>query len=421
MHLPSEIYNLVSSDRFPSYGISTLTLNIGLQILEFLDTSSWYDSDPYSPRIERGLFPDDRQSFQNFRLASKALCKAASPFLFCAVNAGSIYEMWKVHAISESIYGPCVQRLTISPAEDLEQADSPESYLSQMCMTLPICVRNLPRLRILSIDNPRWDKVGSSKISSDILFRAAQIISRFGRFPELEELNLSLNVAYGFAIQALSGPPMKPTKHRRPLEECLSQLRSLHVDIRDYTYGEHDGSLETPMSEAQILFPNLNHGRKMIFGFIEVATRLESLSLGCDQLLDVDGLNIAAFKRLKTLTLSRVQISVEHLQTLITQNKATIRTLALKEIELKTGMWESILLDLCSFPHLEEICIGACGYVPCSNFALSLLPPNVEDMSVTEYLESCEWDDYDALEELQNHMMRVQDAAGLSAYGISHL
>ncbi len=124
----------------------------------------------------------------------------------------------------------------------------------------------------------------------------------------------------------------------------------------------------------------------------------------------MDLLSIANFKQLHVLVLSRIKVSMENFEALITQNKSTIRALDFSQLELKTGTWENLFTSSCSLPHLKYLHIESCGYIQSSNHAAGLLPP-IDD---PQDLETSHFGDYDALGDLQRHVMEVRDAAGLA-------
>ncbi|CAF9937578.1 hypothetical protein IMSHALPRED_000466 [Imshaugia aleurites] len=202
---------------------------------------------------------------------------------------------------------------------------------------------------------------------------------------------------------------VEPTNLRRPLKEFLSQLRHLHVGILDNSGGFGQRYFFSQASSSQALFPNADHSKEF-FTFVEMATRLESLSISCTHVLDMDMLSIVHFRQLQVLVLARIKVSMEILQGLILQNESTIRALDFRELELKTGTWQSLLLSSCSLPHLKYLYINSCGYIQFPPYADGLLPP-IDD---PQDLETFHFKGYDALGDLQRHVMRVRDAAGLA-------
>ena len=408
MEFPSEVYDLVRKT-----GLLPLLLKLKdvLQIVAFLDGASWFDDDRYTARARpvRDLFYSQRQSLQNCRLVSKAYCEAASPLLFRSVKATSSHALPKILALSESNYAPCVREIIIDLSVFSDAVNTSEGCANDLYAILPICIRNLPSLRILTFAKP--DAGNFSEELRQILLGATQITFKYGLFPKLEELDLCLPLAYDFGVLARSGSIVAPTKLRRPLKEVLSHLRHLHLGILDSSgsFGQRYQSYRSPASRSQTLFPNADHSKEL-FAFVEMATRLESLSISCTHMLDMDVLSTVNFRRLHVLVLYRIKVSMEKLQGLILENKSTIRALDFCQLELKSGTWESLLLSLCSLLRLKYLYINSCGYIHSSPHATGLLPP-IDD---PEDLETTHYEDYDALGDLQRHVMRVRDAAGLA-------
>ena len=302
-----------------------------------------------------------------------------------------------------------MHEIAISPSVFSNAVNTREGYATDLCVVLPICIRNLPNFRVLVIAKPKSGSVEVSEELRQILLAATQNTFRYGLFPKLEELDLSLALAYDFGVLVKSGFMVEPTRLRRPLKEVLSQLRHLHVGILDNSgfsgqryYSSHDSS-------SQALFPNADRPKEF-FTFVEMATQLESLSISCTHVLDMDMLSIVHFRQLHVLVLNRIKVSIANLQGLILQNKSTIRALGFHLLELMTGTWQSLLLSSCSLPHLKYFNISSCGYILSSPHACRLLPP----MDDPQGLETRHFKDYDALGDLQRHVMRVRDAAGLA-------
>lgn len=376
-----------------------------------MDGASWFDDDRYTTRPQRQPQGEaERQSLQNCRLVSKAYCGAASPFLFRSVKAASSHALSRILALSESNYALCVHEIAISLSAFSNAVNTREGYENDLCVILPICIRNLPKLRVLFIAEPQSGTVEVSEELRQVLLAATQNTFKYGLFPKLEELDLRLALAYDFGVLARSGFMVEPTKLRRHLKEVFSQLRHLHVGILDNSGSFGQRYYSSHASSSQALFPNPDHPKEF-FTFVEMATRLESLSISCTHVLDMDMLSIVHFRQLHVLVSARIKVSMAKLQGLILQNKSTIRALDFHQLELITGTWQSLLLSLSSLPHLKYFDILSCGYIQTSPYACGLLPP----MDVPQDLETFHYfEDYDALGDLQRHVMRVRDAAGLA-------
>lgn len=369
-----------------------------------MDEASWSDDDRYEVRPRRSLHRAERQSLQKCRLVSKAYCLAASPFLFRSVKAASSQALSKILALSKSKYAPCVREITISLSASLTAVDTNEDYLNDLHVILPICIRNLPSLRTLSIAQSESSAVDSSEKMRQISLGATQSTLRYGLFPKLEKLDLRLGLAYDFGKLARSGSAVKRTTFWRPFKEVMSQLHHLHVQILDNSgrFGEPYSS--TPASRSQSLFPNANHA-KDFFAFVEMATRLESLSISCTHVLDMDVLSIVDLRQLHVLVLARITVSMEKLRGLIIQNRSTIRTLNFCQLELKTGTWESLFSSSCSLPHLKHLYIISCCYIKSSpHFAVY-----ESSLDIPDDIETVHYEDYKALRDLERHVMRVRD------------
>lgn len=265
-------------------------------------------------------------------------------------------------------------------------------------------------LRALSIGMPQIiDGTAASEVSRQRLLRAIQSTFRYGLFPPLEELDLHVKLAYDIEVLSPSLFQVEPATSPWPLKKVLSQLRQLHVGILDKSgsFGERYYSSEA--TESQTQFPNAAHARGF-FDFVAMATDLESLSISCTHVLDLDLLSIARFKRLRVLILSRIKMSMGHLQRLIFQNTATMHGLDFLEVERKTGTWESLLLSLRSLLSLTNFWVRSCGYIETSRHVRLLLPP-IDD---PQDLDTLHFNDFDALGQLQCHVTNVRDAAGLA-------
>ncbi|KAG8527794.1 uncharacterized protein KY384_007948 [Bacidia gigantensis] len=293
--------------------------------------------------------------------------------------------------------------------------DCLETFPDDLATNLPVCLKSLPNLQTLSISDLVFSHPQSSARSAKIeqyLMTAIQAILHHARLDNLEDLRLRLPLTYDFATLAKAPLPDEQSKPGNDLPTVMRRLRHLKVGISDTSGpGGHMIYFDPPtMSQAQ--WPNVRYAREF-FGFLEMAPNIHSLEVSCTHKLDMDKLNVVKFQNLRKLCLNRLTVSPEHLQTLLSQNQTAIRALRLNAIGLKDGTWEEIFISLCSFPRLTQFWVEYCGYDP-RGASSGFIDPSITPYDIAKDLVSVHRGDFDALGDLQRHVMRLRDAARLT-------
>jgi hypothetical protein len=205
------------------------------------------------------------------------------------------------------------------------------------------------------------------------------------------------------------------TPARSSIKSILRQLKCLSVSVCD---GSGFGGIryyhEQP-SSAQRAFPNHEYSAQF-FELIQLAEELEYLRISCTHVLNMDTLDATHLYKLRSLELCRVKISHTMLLSIVKQNHETLRSIFLWTVELKSGTWTDVLIQLCLHPHLEAFHMDSCGYSrdgQSSKWSLGLLPP-IDD---PQDIETLHLPDTFALGNLQRQVIANRRANGLLEMG----
>lgn len=100
------------------------------------------------------------------------------------------------------------------------------------------------------------------------------------------------------------------------------------------------------------------------FKLVELAVNLTSLSIVGNLYANRLNLETLHFPQthLTYIHLNQVAISSQKLRSIFVQSEKTIRTVKLKDIRLRSGTWQAILLPMSEFLHLVNFTISSSGY-----------------------------------------------------------
>lgn len=202
-------------------------------------------------------------------------------------------------------------------------------------------------------------------------------IFRYVPLSRLKELHLALPLTYDFATLLMQEPMNSSTPSRSSIKSTMKQLNYLSVSISDGSGFGGERYFQKPPSPAQREFPNEEYCDQF-FKFIQLAEELESLRVSCTHVLNIDALDATNLHKLRSLELTRVKISHTMLLSIMERNHKTLRSIFLWSVELKSGTWTDVLIQLCLHPQLKAFHTDSCGYSrdgESSRWAPRLLPP----------------------------------------------
>jgi hypothetical protein len=201
------------------------------------------------------------------------------------------------------------------------------------------------------------------------------------------------------------------TASRIPIEHVLQQLHHLNVGVYDNTGHGGQRYWSTPLSAAKSSFPNATHAFQL-FRFIKLAENLTSLQISSNDILNLDDLDFSSLDHLHILYLSDTAISSENFLSLIERCSETMSRIEFLRVELNSGTWQDILVQISQLRSLRYFHIDSSGYSQTgqsSHLAPGLLPPldDPQDIETHNFL------DYNALGNVQRKVNANRSAVQL--------
>lgn len=374
---------------------------------------------PFSAQPMGRAAQDDITSL---RLVNKNLHRLSTPILFRYFKA-HIYpnslippHAWTARLLefSQSPVVEEVQYLCIE-IETHSSINGLEGDLFEVAFVLPPLVHACKKLIGLKISGSHTGIVTMDQNFDPEMFvktveHIFRRISPNAQYCPLQSLELTLPQTYDFAKLAKISTERSPKPYRRPLLHIMKDLKHLHLEVTEGSGGTGQRYSTSVESRRHRMYPNTLHAIDF-FHFATIPDGLHSLSIIATHVLDMDLLETHNLRSLQTLYLNRVKISQETLTSISYRNTSSLKFIQLNDIELKSGTWESVLLDFCSLSSLECFWIHSCGYArdgTSRHLAPGLYPP-VDD---PQEIESLNHGDLDALGSLQTHVNQVRMLAG---------
>lgn len=369
---------------------------------------------------------DTRNDIASLRLVNKTLHRLATPIFFKNFNACfSAHDFitpdtWaaRLLEISQSPVVEEIQNLSIGVGTGW-LSNGLKKYLFEAAFVLPPLVhacKKLTGLRIygLKLDVDRMDYEDNSNLFVKAVEHIFRRIASNAQYRTLQTLELTLPLTYDFANLANTSRKHSPKPYRRPLLRFMKDLKHLHLAVSDKSGLGGERYFNSEETQRHWMYPNTLHAIDF-FHFATLPDRLHSLSICATHILDMDILDTHNLRSLQILQLTRVKISQEILAAIPSRNVSTLKSIEFDQLELKSGTWESLLLDFCSLPCLERFWINSCGYArdgTSHNLASGLFPP-IDDPPEIETLNH---GDIFALGSLQRHVNQVRTLAGYQPF-----
>ncbi|KAI9643784.1 hypothetical protein NHQ30_007134 [Ciborinia camelliae] len=344
---------------------------------------------------------EPRKRLADLRLVSKAFCSAASPRLFRHIvvwnDSYKSLGLARLLEISNSPYANYVRYIDIKFS--FIRNATMHLFVEDFAGLLPCCLPKFPNLNALD-----FHKIPSSLIQGNIksLINTFVMGLRYVPLVNLTELEVTFQTTDDFK-QFFS----KASSLRIPIEHVLQNLRHL-------VYQSETTIFAGRCSIGDFRFPNDKHAN-YLSRLVELATNLDSLTIRCTDIVNLDTIRFPCTMHLESLCLSSVAIPSEKFLALIEQSKESIRIVELWLVKLNSGTWQDILLPMSELLHLIDFQIESSGY-SLTGMSSHLADELIFAPDASKPIETHSWSDYEALVNLQGQVNANRVAAGLSPF-----
>jgi hypothetical protein len=353
---------------------------------------------------------DSRRRLAALRLAGRAFCSGASQPLFRHIiaTAGSfqkISPLVGLNELSKSLYAVYVHQIDLG-FQDFEHTTASHSlYVEDLAGVLPCCLVRLPNLNALKFHCP---PLSLPQEKTRVFINTVVAALRYVPLLNLTALDITFPITYDFEQLICSDA----SALRIPIDSVLRNLRHLSLKVSQYTSHRGQRYWSTRVSPENAALPNDIYAIHL-FRLVELAVNLNSLEICSTDLLSLDNIQFGRSLRLKSLDLTSVAVSSRTLLSLLEKCQESMRSVQLWRVELNSGTWQHVLLQMSKLPHLLDFAIGSSGYSSTgtsSHFALGFLPApgKQQDIETTNFL------DLHALGNLQRQVNANRTAAGIS-------
>ncbi|EPE31610.1 hypothetical protein GLAREA_12366 [Glarea lozoyensis ATCC 20868] len=352
-----------------------------------------------------------RERLSVLRLINKGFCRSASLRLFRIMHvkypSSEMSNHWapkRLFELSQSQYCTAVREIEV--ATERYKSDRPaklQLFTEDLAALLPASLCNFKSLSVLKLSFPNTPRSMCTELVGNIF--------RYVPLSSLNELHLALPLTCDFATLLKGETINSSTSSRFSIKSIMKQLRYLSVSVCDGSGNGGQRYFQTPATPAQTAFPNQSYSDQL-FEFVQLAEKLSSLQVTSTHILNMDVLDTTYLQNLRYLELTSVKISHTTLLSMIQQSHEKMNSIWFCEVQLKSGTWKEVLVQLCCFPHLEAFRMDSCGYSTdgrSSKWALRLLPP-IDELTDIETLYFA---DFFALGNLQRQIVANRHANGL--------
>lgn len=366
---------------------------------------SWQDD----PRNHTLLDSETRRDLEALRLVDKAFCRSASSWLFRRVVArhgsSNSLALEQLVKLSNSPYAACVCQIDLRFENATRSVDTADAFYGEGFVTLlSSCLVKFTNLKALEFHEPPPKLCQEQRrLYIDTVISPL----RGMRIPNLEELEVHFSLAHDFEHFF----PAKISPSWIPVGDILQNLRYLGLYVCENTDRLKQRNGVEPIMLEYATFLNSTHAQHLI-RMVELAPNLKSLTINSPNILDLDELDFPPSLRLRSLCLGGVSISSHKLLSLIEQSKKTIRYINFSPVKLKSGIWEQVLVQLCTLPRLLDFRTCNSGYSWRYGLAPQL-PPNPHcrlNIETVNPLDRC------ALGNLQRQLNANRIAAGFPSF-----
>lgn len=310
-----------------------------------------------------------------------------------------------------------------------------EHFVEDLTAIMTACLSAFRNLLVLSLRGPAFDhREVSRKVRSGMRLLAGDLL-RYAPV-KLQDLSLALASTEDYSTVLRRAITSGDTPLRIPLHTAMAGIK--HLDLTIYATAPRTGtssastghiqigassgtrSAEDPVNGASQYEPSNHAYAAMFFHFAQLPAQLESLKLSCSDMLNMDHLDIQSLSHLQSLDLKCVKISSTRLLDIITRCATSLRCFILETVELKSGTWNTVFVELGKLDNLLVLhVIEGCGYAS-DGISAQWSPrsrrrhrPNPQDLDAVKQLSSGYWLDGPALGDLQEKVRERRARLGL--------
>ncbi|KAI5465658.1 hypothetical protein BGZ63DRAFT_420207 [Mariannaea sp. PMI_226] len=356
-----------------------------------------YDSRQYQIVESRA-----RYELAHLRLVNKAFCQSVSPRLFRHIIA-DVGRLGRISEIAHSPYATYVRHINIGTSGFCSVSHSDVTiYAEDLIYLLPPCLARLPNLRSLEVFGV-WQSHGTRETIDKFISSVTSVL-RDVNMPSLEELDIRLPICHDFGQLLHDETDSSNTRIGRVLRHLK------YLGIHAWFSTERQNSHE-PVRPEFAAHPDETF-KVNIYKLIALAKNVRSLAITGPESVDLDYAEFPSSIRLRSLYLCGVSISANVLLDLMHHWRDSIRSIELWAVELKTGTWKHVLVNISTLPILIDFIMEFCAYSRGGTSAQLRPRPNntLHDPHEIESLDSCE---FYALAILQHRVNAKRISAGL--------
>ena len=333
--------------------------------------------------------------------------------------------MWAASLLelSQSLHVKHVHRLVMGFTETSVESANISGYVQYGIHILPRLVRSCAGLQRLRIDGPpAWhakEAVKPNVPAWHSFFMSIQLVLgeiRSNRL-SLDTCDIRLPRACDFSELVIKSAQTSLSPHKDQLS-FMRHLKRLSVTVTDATGRFGKRYFHSDETGAHRQNSHVRHAGDL-WNFVQLAGKLTSLRISCKHVLDMDSLPIESLNRLSALQLYRVKLSEQSLVNFLMENVQSLEATDFTEIQLKSGTWRSVLLQICQLPRLIRFFVDSSGYDRAGtsrHLAPRVSPPN----DAAKDIESIDTpSDRTALGHLQSHVNDVRRRMDLPLYSDS--
>ncbi|PYI36086.1 hypothetical protein BP00DRAFT_442094 [Aspergillus indologenus CBS 114.80] len=342
-----------------------------------------------------------RQQLAALRLAGRVFYRSASALLFqaCIVDSHCSYSLERLDRLSHSPYAACVRYLRFESNYLAYYGQASRAALNDniryIQYTINNCLSRFQGLQEIVFDEPN---TGLSSVDIEQYLDTVAGTLRDVELPNLSSLHL--RPMYTHYLRRILDAIFYSSQDRA--NNNLSRLRHLILHAPHFV---DDNELAQELPEPTAAAATPPHAVRVLH-LLELAPNLETLTI-IARLLHIGTAVLPSSLRLRTLSLSWIEISSDALLRLLEAVKDTLRSISFTEVHLRSGTWATVLTRMCFLPSLLQLYLKSNGYL--WNGTTSFLV----GLSEESELETRSPYDRPALGVLYRHISSNRVAAGL--------
>lgn len=247
----------------------------------------------------------------------------------------------------------------------LKAVPEAEDYIQTLATMFPSCLSRFPNLRILRfsgdhsfLNNPIGHLDLNRKVK--LYARAYAAALRCIPLPHIDELVLDFPLAHNFwPIISKTEAAVSIHSHAGCI---MDRLRHLRIRVSPDCGGDWDGEVLSAMNALPNFAPAPASNMPRLVKLASGLRHLEIANKDDDQIMTLDGLQLASSACLSSVYLRGVRISSETITSVVDQCWENLGRVQFDLVELTSGTWEGILNHISRLPRLHYFYVDTCGY-----------------------------------------------------------